>query len=776
MGDKAEDALTALCLTAVNAKKYVKVIEAFDSHFVVKKNIIYERALFNRRIQDEGEPMTDFITSLYTLAERCDYGDFKDELIHDRIVVGVRDQKLSTKLQLEQDLTLEKAVLCVKQFEVLKQQPHIHVAGSPEGTAAIDRLHTASQPRRVDSKRKPVGQSQTRRSYDWQVSGKSELPGGNQKRWTDPVENAVVRQHVNGQEVQFRLDTGADVSALPEDTYLNLSSSAPLRESDKFLIGPSNEQLDVLGMIEATVVYKGATTSERFYVARNLGEPLLRPHRDRLKPNAVPFAITSTRRIPIPLHDAVEAELKKLENQGVITKVQDPSPWCAPIVVTPKKDGGVRLCVDYTMLNKGVLREHHPIPSVEHTLGLLGGAKYFSKLDAYSGLYQIKVDPKSSELTTFITPFGRYKFNRMPFGISSAPEHYQRMISHVLEGLKGVVCHIDDVLVWGETKQSHDERLALVLERLLKADEGMVEAIVKMKPPTNVTEIKRFLGMTNFVSRFIPNFGYIAHPLTELLRKSNHFVWDAAQQQAFQEIKEAITSRPVLALYDPRKRLIVSSDASSYGLGAVLFQKDPHGNRRPVAYASKTLTSAEAGYSQIEKEALGITWACEKFRDYFIGLHFKIETDHKPLVPILSTKPIDSLTPRLQRLRLRMMRYDYETTFIPGKQLITADALSRQPLATQDSGDISGEVSTYASVVVGLLSSEVASLEKVAMAQKRDPTCKAIEAFTRNGWPAHKSKTPKDCQYLAYTYLQPKSRVLELGPRASELVQLRLDN
>ena len=188
-----------------------------------------------------------------------------------------------------------------------------------------------------------------------------------------------------------------------------------------------------------------------------------------LKKDAKPYALATLRRIPLPLKGQVEEELKRMEALRVIRKVDVPTDWCAGMVVVPKSNNKVRICVDLTKLNRSVCRERHILPSVEQTLAQLKGAKIFSKLDANSGFWQIKLSSQSALLTTFITPVGRFCFNRLPFGITSAPEFYQKKMSHILSGLTGVVCMMDDVLVFGQTQQEHDLRLEAVLSKISKA-------------------------------------------------------------------------------------------------------------------------------------------------------------------------------------------------------------------------------------------------------------------------------------------------------------------
>lgn len=189
-----------------------------------------------------------------------------------------------------------------------------------------------------------------------------------------------------------------------------------------------------------------------------------------LKANAKQFSISTPRRIPLPLMPKVKKDLTRMEETGVVSRVEQPTDWCAGMVMVPKPcKEEVRICVDLTKLNESVKRERHMLPSVEHTLGQLEGAKIFSKIDANSRFWQIPLAKESALLTTFLTPFGRFCFNRLCFGISSAPDHYQKRTSQILEGLNGVLCQMDDVLVYGNTQAQHDTRLLAVLGRLQEA-------------------------------------------------------------------------------------------------------------------------------------------------------------------------------------------------------------------------------------------------------------------------------------------------------------------
>ncbi|KAK6181615.1 hypothetical protein SNE40_009437 [Patella caerulea] len=264
-----------------------------------------------------------------------------------------------------------------------------------------------------------------------------------------------------------------------------------------------------------------------------------------------------------------------------------------------------------------------------------------------------------------MTPFGRFCFHRLPFGINSAPEYFQKRMSQLLDGLNGVLCHMDDILVFGSTLKEHDERLKSILKRLessgltlnlnkclfaqtrmkflghiisqtgISSDPDKLKAIKELEPPKDVHGVRRILGVVHQLGKFTPNLTTLTQPLRELLSSATDFNWTDERQKCFDSLKEELCSSHVLKLYNPNHKTKVNADASKFGLGAAILQFDPISCYwKPVSFASRTMTSAECNYPQIDKEALGVTWACEKFSEYLVGIKFHIETDHKPLVSL----------------------------------------------------------------------------------------------------------------------------------------------
>ena len=618
--------------------------------------------------------------------------------------------------------------------------------------------------------------------------------------------NWQTRLNINNHNLIVKVDTGADVSVMPENTFLNFFGEENLQESNKIILGPGGNILDTKGVFEASVNNKNKTILEKFFIVPGSKQVLLSYHASeqlglvqklfevstskgtfdpfqtfsklflglgntnqayliKLKPSAVPYALNVPRRVPLPLRVAVKEELDSMVKKDVIERVEGPSQWCAPIVIVPKPNNKIRICVDFTQLNKNVEREAFPMPDVETTLAQFDGAKIFSKIDANNGFWQVPLDKKCMQLTTFITPFGRFRFKRLPFGLTTAPEIFQKQIAQLLEDIDGVTCHIDDVIIHGKTVE-HDRRLFVVLKRLQSAgwtlnsekcsfrkssiqilghnvsekgvlpDQKRIDAVLKMSPPQNVTEVKRFMGMVNFMGKFIPNLSTLANPLYDLMRAKNEWIWQEPQMSAFNTIKEIITSPPVLVLYDVSKDIKVSVDSSSYGLGAVMLQKYDE-DYKPVAYASRTLTNAEKNYSQIEKEATAVAWGCEKFSNYIIGKSIVIETDHKPLVSIFGQKDLDKLSPRLQRLRIRMMRYSYEIYYTPGKHLVIADTLSRSPIKTNDSSpELQEELLAYVQFVLQNYPATDKRMAEIVTGQNEDLVCSELIGYCNTSWPS----------------------------------------
>lgn len=936
MGEESENILLQF---DPKPETYVETLDCFEKHFIPRRNIIFERFKFNSCIQKPEEPVEKFITRLHKLAENCDFGALKDELIRDRIVVGMLDRKTSERLQLMEKLSLNDCIVTAKQAEIQAiQSREIHSAISTRSTTgtetdsrsqedlAIAAIHRNSGRQQWQRGRGGMSMSTSSRGLtvrpntpeDRQQRVVAEFPHPSATRGREvaengrcrfcglqpharfrcPAKNATCREcnkighwakvclstkvrslelesnnefgeskesnylglmSINsslvkewvvpifvsflGLKCNFLIDTGADVTCIPYSLVpQNLKEF--IVPTSKIITGPAGFKLRVAGIVASKLscdknsfrLSPGEIHTEIF-VIHNLGKPILgrtsisdlkiiqfdnsvssesKVHNlnetqdiititnitstfprlfnsvgtfktemtIRLRKGVQPYAQSTPRVVPIPLRKPLKEELNRLQKLGIIQAVDEYTPWVSPIVVV-KKDSGVRLCVDYTHLNRAVLRSYFPIGKVESILAQISGSHYFSKLDTTSGFYQIKLDKGSQPLTCFITPFGRFIFKRLPFGISCAPEYFSMLLNKILAGIEGVISHIDDILIHASTREEHDKILFEVLKRIeqegitlnkskccfgvkrliylghlisergISIDPERINTIKRFPEPKNRTEVMRFLGMVNFSARFLPRRSEILEPITSLLKKNSTFVWDVAQKNSFKQIIEHLQTGPCLSFFDPSKQISISADSSSFGLGACLIQSSSENNKEIVAYASRLLSETEKRYAQIEKEALALTWACDHFSEYITGLTVFLETDHKPLVQILQTKPLDELSPRLQRFRMRIMRYDYKVYYTPGKDLVVADALSRnfpEGSVIPHDNELSEETEAHVQFVVQSLPVKSYFLDEIKAEQSTDNICNLLKKYCQQGWPQKSKLSDELLPYYQYRF------------------------
>lgn len=447
-------------------------------------------------------------------------------------------------------------------------------------------------------------------------------------------------------------------------------------------------------------------------VFRNdLGEiPNYRGHLN-LKENTKPIFIRP-RRIPYALKTKVDEEIARLCTQGVITKV-DHSEWGTPVVPVVKSNGSIRLCADYKVtLNKIIQDEQYPIPMIEDIFAEMNGAKLFCTLDITQAYLNMVMDEESAMLQTLSTHKGTYRVNRLMFGVKVAPSLWQKFMDKLLQGLEGVKCFFDDIIIQGANQEQLLQRLKLVLDKLkgsnlrvnkdkchffqtsinylghtidkegLHKNRDKINAIIKTEHPINTAELRTFLGIANFYNKFIPNLASITNPLNNLLKKESSFRWSPECEQAFIQIKKEILSEKVLIHFDSKKTLVLATDASPLGLGAVLSHRLPDGSERPIAFASRTLSDSEKNYSQIDKEATAIHWGLKKFFYYCYGRKFILVTDHKPLTVIFhphQTLPAMS-TMRLFHYAHFLSGFDYNIEYRNSANNSNADYLSRFPV------------------------------------------------------------------------------------------------
>ena len=412
------------------------------------------------------------------------------------------------------------------------------------------------------------------------------------------------------------------------------------------------------------------------------------------------------RRIPPQRRSEVQQLIDDMLNKGVIER--STSPWASPIVLVRKKDGTIRFCVDYRKVNEITRKDAYPLPRIDATLDTLSGSQWFSTMDLMSGYWQVEMNETDREKTAFCTTEGLFQFRVMPFGLCNAPATFQRLMDLVLAGLQWSQClvYIDDVIVLGRTFQEHLDNLQEVFQRLrsaglrlkpskcaffqrsvtylghvvsregISADPGKVRKVASWPVPTSPKEVQRFLGFASYYRRFIKNFAAVAKPLHRLTEKGAPFRWTADCKHAFQELRQRLTSTPVLAHPDFNRPFVLDTDASDTGIGAVLSQVDEGGKERVIAYGSRLLSKPERNYCVTRRELLAVVTFVRQFRPYLMGQRFLLRTDHGSLTWLRNFKDPEG---QLARWLEILQQFDFEIVHRRGRKHTNADALSRLP-------------------------------------------------------------------------------------------------
>jgi hypothetical protein len=427
----------------------------------------------------------------------------------------------------------------------------------------------------------------------------------------------------------------------------------------------------------------------------------------------------------------MESEVEKMLQDGIIrTSV---SPYQAAVLLIPKKDTPEpRFCVDYRALNVKTITEVYPLPRIDDILDSLTGSTVFSKMDLKSGYWQLPLHPESMKYTAFSTPSGHYEFTRLPFGLKNAPAVFMRLMDALLKDIKDIKVYLDDITPHSKSMEDHLVTLRKVLEVLkrynlklnpkkcqfglsrlqvfgFEIDGGTIgvvekraQGIEQFATPENVTELRRFLGLTGYFSRFIPKYAEIGVPLYKLLEKDTEWKFDSSCEQAVKQLKGALMSEPILQLPDFTKPFRLYTDASDKAIGAILMQYDADTDQEAVvAYASKKLEAAEINYGISEKECLAIVWAVDKFRCYLHGSKFEVFTDHQALKCLVSSK---ELSGRLARWSMFLQEFDMVINYRPGKEQEHVDALSR---SDGDAQEIQLEARAYLGYEIASYSSDI---------------------------------------------------------------------
>ncbi len=486
------------------------------------------------------------------------------------------------------------------------------------------------------------------------------------------------------------------------------------------------------------------------------------PHHIKLRPDAVPRAVR-LRPIPLARREAAIQEIKAMDEAGIWEEVAN-SEWAHPMVTVPKPDGGVRITTDLTALNKYVVPERFPLPKIKDLFLELSGAKVFSKLDLRKGYFHVLLDEESKNLTTTITPLGLRRYHRLPMGLTDAASAFQRRIHQSLIGLPGVIAYIDDIIVFGETQEIHDQNLRNVLARLDKDDLRLqfkkcmlsvpsvpafghivsasgvtpdpknLDAILEVPTPSDMKEVQSFLGLINFYQDFMDDVSTISEPLRKLTRKDVSFEWTEECDMSFRTLKKILSDGVKTHIFDPNEKTLVTTDASDVGIGALLSQIQ-NGKEVPIAFYNKTLEPPERNYAANEKEALACLKACEHWEKFLLGRPFTLRTDHQALTTLLNNPQGKRQSSKFQRWKERLAEFDYSMEYVPGHENKVADYLSRLQQRAEKMG-ISKDENIH-----GI------RYDDLKQASKDDALFSRIRTFLQKDWPHGTAVTPDVAPY-----------------------------
>ncbi|CAC5416418.1 unnamed protein product [Mytilus coruscus] len=578
---------------------------------------------------------------------------------------------------------------------------------------------------------------------------------------------------VNTKSCKMMIDTGATVNILDDKTHQNIGA-CELQVETKDMYGVHKFYV-VKGGHGALIGYPTASQLGLVKIIQpiNIQAPKLRypeVFRDEIgkyKGGSVKLHIDTNirpmaqrnRKTAFHLRPKVEKEIHKLLEQDIIEKIGNtPTPWVSPIVTPPKKNPDeIRLCVDMREANKAIIRERHLLPTVEELIHDLNNASIFSKIDLRSGYHQLELDEPSRYITTFSTHIGLFRYKRLNFDISSASEIFQETIRSVIQNVQNTTNISDDIIIYGKSQEEHDQALDDTLQALqrngltvnkdkcefnknkvtffgvvfskagISPDPKKVQAVKDAEAPTTVPELRSFLGMTNYSSRFIRHYASICEPLRRLTRHNTDWEWNPEQQQAFDNLKNELSSETVMTYFNPALQIDILVDASPVGLGAILSQ-----NQQTIAYASRALTDVESRYSQTEREELAIVWACEHFDIFIRGANdVNVITDHKPLERIWQKAKMPM---RIERWGLRLQPYKLTIKYQPGRDN-PADYMSRHPIAMCDKKRSHEEkvAEQYVNFITNQALPKAMTLSEVKCATMADKTLQKAIELSRNG-------------------------------------------
>ncbi len=853
-----------------NKLDFKTLVALMREQYTSKRLMMKERALFYSRTQLAGETLTTFDTTLKTLADKCAFGAYLDDMLRDRFILGIRSEDVRKRLMVEEKIDHKKAFEMARAIEQInrdetknsgdpifftKQQQGIFrppFRGRGRGRGRGGGVGRGGPPGKDDSRRPCGGCGGAHPRLQCFAQNLKCLNCGkigHIKKVCRNTRAAVVAERedeekpfdvitvttaavekvldaiyatvgLNGQDMQMLVDTGAVRSLLSETTWRRIGAP-PVSTARIRLVTYTGQTIELLGEVKLAINYKGKTSRRSVLVTKGqhpdvIGrdwlhevmpqiqavctaerretnaedlQRLLEKHKNvfaeelgclkgfkanvELKEDAKP-RFCKPRPVPYAKRDRIEDDIDRLIKMKVLSPVKF-SKWASPYVGVNKPSGAIRICGDYkATVNPQINVDQYPLPRPEQLFAQLAGGQKFTKIDLSDAYLQIELDDQAKELLTINTHKGLFRYNRLPFGVASAPAVFQRAMDQVTAGLEGIGVYLDDIIVTGRSDKEHLANLSALLDRLesyglrvkrskcsfmadsieylgqivdkngKKPNPKGIEAIREMPSPKNVKELRSYLGMVRYYDQYINGLSSLVRPLNELLKQDRKWQWTAREEDVVQKIKKKLTEPEQLAHYDPSLPLTLATDASPDGVGAVIFHTYPDGSQKPIEFASKSLSPAERNYAQIEKEALSIVYGVKKFHLYLFGRKFTLLTDHKPLLAIFGPKKgiPQMAASRLLRWAIILSAYAYDLQYRATDEHGDADGLSRLPIGRDVEFE---EMKSLHEVVCQVEQYQIEQMPvtatQIEQETRRDPVLAKVLEYTLKGWPC--IKTPQ---------------------------------
>ncbi|XP_018395972.1 PREDICTED: uncharacterized protein K02A2.6-like, partial [Cyphomyrmex costatus] len=720
------------------AKSFEELCNKLGEYYAPEPLEIAEIYTFRKRMQKEGEAAQEYLAALQKLSLYCKFGNYLNTELRNQFVFGIKNPRIQARLLETIDLTKERALKIACAMEMADQG----VNKLKDESAVCGKNHLAPSC------------SLPRSTKCLECGGYGHLKKVCKKKGqTDCVDIATIdleHEHVShrskytvslqieDRKIEFDVDSGAAVTlnfvpmgfvkvkVKDVDTwkYLNMYiveyNRQPLlgrewinqlKSFNKFK--ESLEEVQSLHLVELSCNKRLKNLLEKYAnLISDDFEPIKKIKAQlNLKPNSQPVFLRS-RQVPFQIKNKVENELNRMVKAGILKPVEA-STWATPIVPVLKKDGGVRICGDFSVtVNSCLIVDEHPLPTHEELFAKMAGCNVFSKIDLKQAYLQLELRNEDKEILTLNTSKGLYQCNRLMYGVASASAIWQRTIENILKNIPDITVFLDDIKIASVNVEKHFEILELVLNRLseynirinlekcaflksqisycghiigmdgIKKEKKKMEAVEKLPRPKNVSEVRAFIGLINYYGRFIENMSDILKPLNDLLKKNSHFKWTSACERAFNSAKQAFCNDKILVSFNPNLPIVLATDASPYGVGAVLSHVYPNGTERVIEYASNTLNDTQRKYTQIDKEAYAIIFGIKKFHNFLYGKHFTLLTDNKPLTQILNPgKGLPAYSAmRMQHYAVFLQGFDFDIKFRKTENHGNADGFSRLPI------------------------------------------------------------------------------------------------